>query len=220
MAKRSAASANRSPRDVKTPTKAPCVLLLIDVVNDLEFDGGKALLEHALPMARKLAVLVQRARKSRVPVIYVNDNFGRWRSDFGAQVEHCLTDGVRGQPIIELLRPEDTDYFVLKPKHSAFFSTALDTLLHYLEATTLVLTGLAGDNCVLFTAHDAYMRDYRLAVPADCIASESKESNRWALHHMARFLKADTRVSSRLDFRALSKKKKRGAQRNVIHGND
>ena len=186
------------------------MLLLIDVINDLEFQGGEKLLRPALRMARKLSVLVKRAHKANVPVVYVNDNFVRWRSDFTAQVRHCLDDGVRGQPIAELLKPSEEDYFVLKPKHSAFFSTALETLLQTLETDTLILTGLAGDNCVLFTAHDAYMREYRLAVPSDCIASESSTSNAWALHHMRRFLKVDTRISSQVDFGVLKRQRRLG----------
>lgn len=209
----------KRPAETDTAGPAPCALLLIDVINDLEFEGGEKLLPRALPMARKLAALVKRARAAHVPVVYVNDNFGRWRSDFSTQVRHCLDDDVRGRPLVELLRPRDDDYFVLKPKHSAFFSTALETLLQALETQTLVLTGLAGDNCVLFTAHDAYMRDYRLAVPSDCIASESPTSNAWALRHMARFLKVDTRIGARVDFPALKKLHRRGrSMRNVTHG--
>lgn len=212
-----ARSTKGASSDASAP--APCALLLIDVINDLEFEGGERLLPRALPMAKKLARLVERARAAHVPVIYVNDNFGRWRSDFRAQVRHCLDDDVRGRPVVELLRPRDDDYFVLKPKHSAFFATALETLLQALETQSLVLTGLAGDNCVLFTAHDAYMRDYRLAVPSDCIASESPTSNAWALRHMARFLKVDTRIGSRVDFKAL-KRPRTGPRvmRNVTHG--
>src|ERR1700738_3271819 len=111
------------------PDKCAVALLLIDVVNDLDFPEGDQLLRHALPAARCIAGLKARARREGVPVVYVNDNFGRWRSDFRAQVEHCLRDGVRGQPVVELLWPDQDDYFVLKPKHSGFFSTALDTLL-------------------------------------------------------------------------------------------
>src|SRR5687767_7396984 len=113
------------------PDKSEVALLLIDVINDLEFPEGGQLLRHALPMARRIAALKEWAKQARIPVIYVNDNFGRWRSDFGAQVEHCLKDGVRGKPVVELLRPGEDDYFVLKPKPSGFFSTALDTLLEY-----------------------------------------------------------------------------------------
>jgi nicotinamidase-related amidase len=186
------------------PDRAPVALLLIDVINDLEFEGGEGLLAQALPMAQRLATLKQRARVARVPAIYVNDNFGRWRSSFELVVRHCLEDGVRGEPIARLLQPSDDDYFVLKPKHSGFFSTVLDTLLEYLRSHTIVLTGLTGDNCVLFTASDAYLRDLHLLVPADCVASIRPEHNAAALGHMQRVLKADTRPSTELDLAALA----------------
>jgi nicotinamidase-related amidase len=182
------------------PDKSDVALLLIDVINDLEFPQGEQLLAHALPMARQIAALQQRAREGGIPVIYVNDNFGRWRSDFNAQVEHCLRGGVRGQPITELLRPEQDDYFVLKPKHSGFFATTLETLLKYLEVHTVILTGMAANICVLFTANDAYMRDLRLIVPADCVASNTTEENDYALEQMRKVLKADTRPSTELQF--------------------
>ena len=182
------------------PDKADVALLLIDVINDLEFPEGDQLLRHALPMARRIAALKRRARQEGIPVVYVNDNFGRWRSDLNAQVDHCLRDGVRGQPVVELLRPGEDDYFVLKPKHSGFFSTALDTLLEYLRARAVVLAGLAGNNCVLFTANDAYMRDLHLAVPSDCVASNTEEDNRYALDQMRKVLKADTRPAAEVRF--------------------
>src|SRR5215203_5108176 len=175
------------------PDKSPVALLLIDVVNDLDFPEGDQLLRHALPMARRIAALKARAKAAGVPVVYVNDNFGRWRSDLNAQVGHCTEDGCRGKPVVELVRPGADDYFVLKPKHSGFFSTTLDTLLEHLGTRAVVLTGMAANICVLFTANDAYMRDLRLAVPADCVASNTEEDNRHALDQMARVLKADTR---------------------------
>ena len=73
-----------------------------------------------VPMARNVASLKRRARQAGVPCVYVNDNFGRRRSDFRAQVEHCLKSDVRGRPLAELLRPAEDDYFVLKPMHSGF----------------------------------------------------------------------------------------------------
>jgi nicotinamidase-related amidase len=188
------------------PDKAEVALLLIDVINDLEFPEGDQLLRHALPMAERIAELSRRAREAGVPVVYVNDNFGRWRSDFNTQVEHCLKDGVRGKPIAELLRPEEDDYFVLKPKHSGFFSTTLDTLLEYLGTRTVVLAGLAANICVLFTANDAYMRDFHLVTPCDCTASNTEEENQYALDQMAKVLKADVRPSTEIDFQALAGK--------------
>ena len=188
------------------PDESEVALLLIDVINDLEFDGGEQLLEHALPMARRLAALKKRAKRAGVPVVYVNDNFGRWQSDFNKLLAHCLEGGVRGRPVAELLGPEEDDYFVLKPKHSGFFSTTLDTLLEYLRVKTLVLTGLTGDICVLFTANDAYMRDFHLHIPADCVASSDDEENRHALEHMRRVLKADIRPSAEIDFDELKRR--------------
>ena len=182
------------------PDKAETALLLIDVINDLEFDGGEKLLTHALPMAVALASLKRRSKAAGIPAIYVNDNFGRWRSDFSKLVRHCLDQNVRGRPVVDHLTPEEDDYFVLKPKHSAFFQTNLEILLDYLGATTLILTGMAADICVLFSANDAYMRDFRIVIPSDCVASEDAESNRQVLILMERVLKADIVPSPQLEF--------------------
>ncbi|HEX6624833.1 MAG TPA: isochorismatase family cysteine hydrolase [Pyrinomonadaceae bacterium] len=188
------------------PDKADVALLLIDVINDLEFESGEELLRHALPMAERLAELKKRARAARIPAIYVNDNFGKWQSDFNRILKHCLEDDVVGRPVAELLRPdEEEDYFVLKPKHSGFFSTQLDILLDYLEVKTLILTGMAGDICVLFTANDAYMRDFNLVIPEDCVASTDPGENRHALEMMRRLLKAETRPSTELDLEELKR---------------
>jgi nicotinamidase-related amidase len=189
------------------PDKSEIALLLIDVINDLDFPEANQLLRYARPMARKLLRLKERAKQAGVPVIYVNDNFGRWQSDFRRQVQHCLRENSRGHEIVSLLQPEEDDYFVLKPKHSGFFSTTLDTLLRYLGSQTLIITGIAGNFCVLFTANDAYMRDYDLVIPSDCTASNSAEENREALTLMRKFLKADIRPSAKI--RLPTKRKKR-----------
>ena len=187
------------------PDECPVALLLIDWINDLDFDGGDRLFPQALAAAKATAALRQRARRAGVPVIYCNDNFGKWRSDFRSLLEHVLGDDARGKPIAELLEPDDDDYFVLKPKHSAFHSTTLEVLLAHLGASTLILTGIAGNFCVLFTAHDAYMRDFKLVVPRDCLASEEEADNRHALQHMANTCKADTGPSSGIDLAQLQK---------------
>ena len=192
------------------PDKSEIALLLIDVINDLDFPEANQLLRYAQPMARKLLRLKERAKKAGIPVIYVNDNFGRWQSDFRRQVRHCLHGDSRGHEIVTLLQPDEDDYFVLKPKHSGFFSTTLETLLRYLGSHTLIITGIAGNFCVLFTANDAYMRDYDLIIPSDCTASNSAEENREALALMRKFLKANTRPSSKLRLSRVRKKKRRG----------
>jgi len=185
------------------PDECRVALLLIDMINAFDFKGARAMLPRALAAAKATAALKRRARKAGVPVVYVNDNFGRWRSDFRSTLAHCLRKGVPGRPIAELLKPGDEDYFVLKPKHSGFQFTTLDVLLEHLGAETLILTGVAGNFCVLFTAHDAYMRDYRLVVPSDCIASQTEDEDAFALAHMERITKADTLPSSEIDFSSL-----------------
>jgi nicotinamidase-related amidase len=184
------------------PDDSPVALLVIDMINAFEFDGAEKVFPRALEAAKAIAALKARAGEAGVPVIYVNDNFGKWRSDFRTLLEHCLKS--RGRPIAELLRPREDDYFVLKPRHSGFHSTTLEVLLAYLGANTLVLTGVAANNCVLFTAHDAYMREFRLLVPRDCVASESEADDRYALEHMAKVLKAETSSSAGIDFRRYS----------------
>jgi nicotinamidase-related amidase len=185
------------------PDRSDVALILIDVINDLEFDDGERLLEHALPMARRLAALKQRAKALGVPAIYVNDNFGRWQSDLRKLLSHCLEDGVCGRPVVEMLQPDEDDYFVLKPKHSGFFSTTLDILLDYLKVRTLILTGIATNICVLFTANDAYMRDFNLFIPADCVAAVNAAESAHSLEQMRVVLKADITPSTDLDLEAL-----------------
>ena len=186
------------------PDECRVALLIIDMINAFDFEGAERMLPRARAAAKAVGALRGRARAAGVPVVYVNDNFGRWRSDFRSILGHVLRDGCRGKPIAELLRPEQDDYFVLKPKHSGFQFTTLDVLLAHLGAQTLILIGVAGNFCVLFTAHDAYMRDYRLVVPRDCVASQTAADDRYALAHMARVTKADTRVSARIDLRKLA----------------
>jgi len=175
-------------------------LLLVDVINDMDFPGSGGLVRQAIPMARRLAKLKARASQAGVPVIYVNDNFGQWRSDFRRLVDHCVNEDVPGREVAAMLRPGDDDYFVLKPKHSAFYGTTLDTLLEFLGTRTIVLTGIAGNLCVLFSANDAYMREYRLIVPRDCTVSNTPEINAHALRQMKTGLKADIRPSSTIRF--------------------
>jgi len=186
------------------PDKSEAALLLIDVINAFDFEEGEELLHLALPVGRNIATLKKRAKAAGIPVIYVNDNFGRWQSDFKKIVAHCSREEAKGKAFVELLLPDDDDYFVLKPKHSGFYSTTLDLLLTHLNARNLILTGIAGNNCVLFTANDAYMRDFKLFIPADCIASNTEEENQHALEQMETVLKADVTPSAKLDLEAIS----------------
>lgn len=181
------------------PDTCPVALMLVDVINDMEYEGGERIFPAALAAAERIAALKRQAKQLGIPVIYANDNFGRWRSDFREVVQHCLEDGVRGEPVVQMLQPEEDDYFVLKPKHSAFFATTLDLLLDYLGTQRLIMVGFSGDICVLLSAADAYLRDFQVNVPADCIASIAEEYHHRGLSYMRRVLDVDTTPSTELD---------------------
>ena len=187
------------------PDKSEAALLLIDVINDFDFEEGEQLLELALPVGKNIAELKKRAKAAGIPSIYVNDNFGRWQSDFKKIVAHCSREEARGKSFVKLLLPDDDDYFVLKPKHSGFYSTTLELLLTHLGAKNLILTGIAGNNCVLFTANDAYMRDFKVFIPADCVVSNTEQENQHALKQMETVLKADVTIASELDLQSISR---------------
>jgi nicotinamidase-related amidase len=189
------------------PDSCPLALLIIDVINDLEFPGGAAMLPRAVRMARRIAALKRRCEKLGIPIIYVNDNFGRWRSDFRRIVAHCLDDAARGRPVAELLVPDENDYFVLKPKHSGFYNTTLDLLLQHLDTRSVILTGIATDNCVLFTAADAYMRDLDVIVPSDCMVAVTPAGHRAGLAEMRTALKARIVQSRSIDLARLRRRR-------------
>src|SRR4029450_11859605 len=167
----------------------------------LAFPGSEALVAQAEPMALRLRVLKRRAAAAGVPVIYVNDNFGEWRSDFRQTVAHCTARPSPGRRVSQRLRPTARDYFVLKPKHSGFFDTTLDTLLETLRIRRVILTGIAGNICVLSPANAAYMRDLKIFAPADCIVSNTAADNHHALRQIRTVLKGNVAESRRLGFR-------------------
>lgn len=200
MAERANSSPRTRPRTRSVPV-AGTALLLIDVINDLDFDGAEPLIAQAGPMARQLAALKRRAVAAGIPAIYVNDNFGQWRSDFHQTVRHCTAPASPGRSVSRRLRPTRSDYFVLKPKHSGFYDTTLDTLLDTLGIRRVIVTGIAGNICVLFTANDAYMRGLELIAPSDCIVSNSDADNAHALRQIATVLKGAVVPSSAISFK-------------------
>ena len=177
-------------------------LLIIDMISAWDFPDAKALLPRALSIAPRIAAFKARCKKAGVPVIYANDNRGRWRSDFRQVFDLSVARAGDGMRISEQLAPDSDDYFLLKPKHSAFFLTPLSLLLGHLEVRRIYLTGVAGDQCVLATATDARMRDYDVIVPKDCIASESKSRDKRAVEYFEDVLEIPTTSSQRVRFNA------------------
>lgn len=148
-------------------------LLIIDMINLFDFPGGAALARQARPLARRLQALKQRFHQAGAPVIYVNDNFMHWQADFKELVAVCAHPDAPGAEIAERLRPEPGDYYILKPKHSAFLCTPLPLLLAKLGVRRLLLTGIAADACILATAMDAHAREYAVEIPRDGVASRT-----------------------------------------------
>jgi nicotinamidase-related amidase len=178
--------------------KAATALLLVDVINPLDFPGGGALVRRSLRMAARLVALRERAGRAGLPVIYVNDNLGLWRSNVADLVKRCGAPDVPGAPLVKLLQPRPSDLVILKATLSGFYQTPLDALLRLAGARSVIVTGLMADNCVLFTAADAYMRDYRLIVPRDCVTSKTPDATRRALKTMTDLFAARTMPSSTL----------------------
>jgi len=185
--------------------KSAAALILVDVINHFEFPDGARLLKNAFPIAPRLARLKERARRAGIPAIYVNDNFGQWRSNASKLLEYCLRPEASGRDFVARLEPDDEDYLVLKPMHSAFYQSPLDVLLRHLGATSLILGGLATNSCIVCTAHDANMREFGLFVPSDCSAARSRREHLQAIEHVKAMTDANVLRSSALHLEKLAK---------------
>jgi nicotinamidase-related amidase len=183
------------------------VLLLIDVINHFEYPEAQKMLLQALPIAPRIARLKARARAAGIPVIYVNDNFGQWRSNLAKLLAYCLRPQALGRQFVDQIRPDKDAYFILKPRHSAFYQTPLEVLLAYLGARSLVLCGLATNSCIVCTAHDDKMRNFHLFVPSDCSASLTAREHKQAIAHMQTMTDATIILSTSLHLEALSKRR-------------
>lgn len=145
-------------------------LLIIDMISAFDFPEAARLQRSVRSAARRISELRSAFHRRGMPVIYANDNFANWRVDFAGLVDIATASGTLGRDVVALLRPQPDEYFILKPKHSAFLATALPVLLAKLGVGTLQLTGMTADSCVLATALDANAREYRVQVIEDAIA--------------------------------------------------
>jgi len=172
-----------------TQTHNNTAVLFIDVINHFDFNGGHKLIKHTKDILPNMITLRNYAKKNNLPLIYINDHYRLWQADFNKIIEHCKNE--RSEEVIEALKPDEDDYFLIKPMHSAFFQTPLQSLLTELNCDHLLISGVAGDICILFTAKDAYMYDFKMHIPSNCMASEEKDGNDYALYLMNSVMKAD-----------------------------
>ncbi|HXS76623.1 MAG TPA: isochorismatase family cysteine hydrolase [Terracidiphilus sp.] len=188
----------RSRKHAQTsPSPVPVALLLIDVLTTFQFPDGDAILQGALKVRDALLKLKTRARQAGIPVLYVNDNFGDWRSEKEVLMGRCLE--AKGSQFVRPLLPDSEDYFVLKPLHSAFYMTPLEVLLRHLEVETLILTGLSSNSCITVTAHDANMRGFDIYIPPDCSCARNSEEHSQALAQLKAMAGADIKRSPSLN---------------------
>ncbi|OLN21130.1 isochorismatase [Domibacillus antri] len=176
--------------------KKKFALLIIDMINDFNFPNGQKLAVETEKILSPILTLKQYCRSNDIPVIYVNDHYNLWKADIRLIIDRARND--LSTPIIQQVKPDHHDYFLIKPKHSAFYGTALHTLLSELGTDAVIVTGTAGNICVFFTANDAYMREFDVYVPNDAIASEFLKYNKCALKMMETVLNADVRPSAAL----------------------
>ncbi|MEK4197801.1 MULTISPECIES: isochorismatase family cysteine hydrolase [Cytobacillus] len=170
-------------------TEKKTALIIIDMINDFQFKHGKVLAKKALKMTTSINLIRTHFHQHKLPVIYINDHYKLWKADIEEIMAYC--NNPISAPILQTIKPSSEDYFLIKPKHSAFYGTALHTLLNQLAIDKLIMVGLAGNICVLFSANDAYMREYKLHIPANCIASNDDHDNENALIMMKDVLKAN-----------------------------
>ncbi|MFS0559109.1 isochorismatase family cysteine hydrolase [Terribacillus sp. 179-K 1B1 HS] len=164
-------------------------VLFIDVFNNFDFPGGDKLLVNAKAILPNWEKLRQNAKENDWPVIFVNDHYGIWQDNFKKIADYCRNEA--NKEIIDSMMPNEDDYFLLKPKHSAFFQTSLPSLLKELDCNHVILAGVAGNICIIFSANDAHMREFKLDVPRNCVASNTKEQNDDALRVIETTLNAN-----------------------------
>jgi len=166
------------------------------VLTTFQFPDGDAILREALFMRDSLVKLKDRARKLRIPVLYVNDNFGDWRSEKEVLMGRCIEG--KGADFVRPLLPDSEDYFVLKPMHSGFYMTPLEVLLLHLEVETLIIAGITSNSCITVTAHDANMRGFDIYIPSDCSCARRKKEHLQALAQLEAMAGANIRPSETL----------------------
>jgi nicotinamidase-related amidase len=175
------------PRD---GSRGRAAVLALDLLTDFDFPDGPAVRRALDARASSLRRLLARARRSRIPVIYANDNLGEWRSDSRALISHCTQPHLPGAKLVTSLLPEPQDCIVLKPRHSAFFGTPLVALLDERRIGTLIIVGISAESCVWMTACDAHTRGFGLIIPADTLAGVSVKGLRVTLSSLRHVLGA------------------------------
>jgi nicotinamidase-related amidase len=164
-------------------------LVVVDMLNSYDFEDADQLAANVEGTVEPIRRLLDRARKDGHPVIYVNDNYGDWNSSHEELVESALNG--RRPDLVEPLLPPDGAKFVIKARHTIFYGTPLDYLLWQLDVNKLVLAGQVTEQCILYSALDAYVRHYQVVVPPDAVGHIDEQLADAALRMMERNMGAE-----------------------------
>jgi nicotinamidase-related amidase len=173
-------------------------LVVIDMINTYDHDDADLLVPSAAKAIPAIVRLLERARTAEVPVVYVNDNFGEWRSHHGELTETALA-GPHAD-LVEPLLPDEDSLFVVKARHSIFYETPLNYLLNQQGVGHVVLCGQVTEQCVLYSALDAHIRHLKVTVPEDAVAQIHPELADAALRMMSRNMGADVCPADEISF--------------------
>jgi nicotinamidase-related amidase len=177
---------------------ADTALVVIDMINAYDHQDADQLVESVQDVVPRVAELIDRADREGVPVIYVNDNFGSWRSNRDDLVETVLRG--RRPDLVEPIRPRPESLFVVKARHSIFYQTPLEYLLGQQEIDRLVLVGEVTEQCVLYSALDAHLRHLSVCVPSDAVAHIHADLADAALRMMSLNMGAEVCESEKVAF--------------------
>jgi len=164
-------------------------LLVVDMLNTYEHDDAVVLAESVRSAIPQMVALIERARNDEVPIVFVNDNYGDWNSSS----EELAAAAMNGSypELVEPVLPADDDMFVIKTRHSVFFSTPLEYLLETMDVGRIVLTGQVTEQCILYSAVDGYVGHFEVSVPHDGVAHIHEHLAKSALEMMERNMHAE-----------------------------
>lgn len=173
-------------------------LLVVDMISDYDHPDGDALRESARTVVPVISGLIERARDEGVLVIHVNDNHGMWSSCRQDLIDEARRNG--DPELIDPMLPQGDAPFVFKARHSIFFGSSLQYLLESEDVGRLVLVGQVTEQCILYSALDAYIRHFQVVVPRDAVAHIDADLADAALALMERNMRAEVCDAGALDF--------------------
>jgi nicotinamidase-related amidase len=171
-----------APTPLQQSVGSKTALIVVDMLNRYEHEDAEPLIasvREALPAMRGL---LERAREAGTPIVYVNDNYGDWSAGRRELSKRALDGAV--PPLVEPIVPEEEVAFLVKARHSVFFETQLDYMLRHQDVGRIVLVGQVTEQCILYSALDAYVRHYSIVIPRDAVAHIHEDLAEAALRMM------------------------------------